>query len=87
MTSIENKDPLLADVARGLSKLVKEHLARPLHARSKLDVCCIEVIFYDGKEVVLTTDLAMALDYLANDIYYDEESNWSGATRAEVRVM
>ncbi len=47
----------------------------------------LEVRFYCEDGLVFTFGLTMALDYLANDIYWDERGDWSDAVRAEVLVL
>ena len=49
----------------------------------------LEVMLFDADsgEEVLRTDVPPVLDYVANDIYWNEEGDWSDANRAEVRVM
>jgi len=65
---------LLQDIAAGVCKLdnVRSGL---LHVR----------LYQDGTEV-LSAPLATVLGYLANDVYWNEENNWSGADRATVEV-
>jgi hypothetical protein len=74
---IKNATSLLDDIAKGLKKF------------QKTDLGCIEVVFYQGKrkKPVGQFDVCTALDYLANDVYYDTEGDWSEADRAEVRSI
>ncbi len=74
---IKNASKLLSDIARKLPTSVRVTLA------------CIEVAFYvNGEgEPRVTTDLATALGYLANDTYWNENGDWCDADRADVRVM
>ena len=46
----------------------------------------MEVVFFKNNEVVLRTNVPTALDYLANDIYWNENNNWTDATHAVVEV-
>lgn len=81
MTNLKHADALLADIARDLKAL--EH-----RNNGRTPVGVIEVAFCsdDGKEIV-TMGLGAALDALANDIYWNEEANWSDAQRALVRTI
>jgi len=75
MLNIKHRDELLQQIAAGVNK----------HERVR--ICDLEVTFtYDGT-IVLKTDLQTALDYLANDIYWNESSSWSEANLACVDVM
>lgn len=72
---IKNAFVLLQNIAAGLNK----HLNSP--------VWNLEVILYEDRDVVLKTDVPTAIDYLANDIRWNEDGDWSNANLAEVRVM
>lgn len=72
---IKNCHELLQIIAAGVNHYSNHHVYN------------LEVTFTDEGEEVLTTDVATALDYLANDIYWNEEGDWSNANSAEVRVM
>ena len=75
MRNIKRSDELLQNIAAGVNKLDHNKVGD------------LEVVFYeDGKEV-LATGLATALDYLAQDIYWNEEGSWANAERAEVRTL
>lgn len=47
----------------------------------------LEVYLYKDGKIVLKTGVATALDYLANDIWWNEEGEWDKANRAEVRTL
>lgn len=66
---------LLQNIAAGLNKLE----GKP--------VWNLEVLFYKDGEVVLRTGLPQALDYLANDIWWNEEGEWDDAEIAEVKTL
>lgn len=70
-----NAFDLLQNIAAGLNK---HHMTR---------IANLEVIFYEDDEALLKTDVQTALDYLANDIWWNEEGEWDSAHRAEVRTM
>lgn len=46
----------------------------------------IEVRWLKDDQVVKRTSVAVALDYLVNDIYYDEAADWSGCDALHVEV-
>ncbi len=73
--NIVNQQNLLAQIARQLMAL--EDRAKLIH---------VNVGFYLGEELLLETYLARALDYLANDVYWNEEGNWSLADTAKVSL-
>ena len=75
MRNIKNMEILLQNIAAGLNKL-KQH-----------KICNLEVVFYKDKEIVLNTDVQTALDYLANDVYWNAENNWTDANTAKVRTF
>lgn len=70
---IKNKNKLLQDIADGLK-------ANERYALSNL-----EVAFFVGK-TAYTLTVGHAIDFIVNDVYWDERGNWSKADRAEVRV-
>lgn len=47
----------------------------------------LEVELLEKGKSVLVTDLPTVLDYLANNIYWNEESNWMHADEAKVRSI
>jgi len=73
--TIKNKTDLLLNIAHGLNK----------HDTCKISD--LEVVLLEDGEEVLRAGVATALDYLANDIYWNEESDWRNANLAEVRVL
>lgn len=77
---IVNRELLLQQIADQL-----KHLDR--QTKQGIKLCSLEVVLKEANEVVLRTDLTTALDCLVSDIYWNEESNWSGATLAEVGVI
>jgi hypothetical protein len=79
VSDLKHADTLLWYIARGLQELGGD---------PKLGT--VEVRFYfnvNAEGPVLVCDLATALSYIADDIYWDGESNWSEATYATVRVI
>ena len=72
--NIVNRETILQNIAAGLNYRLEHKVAD------------LTVTFYcpDG-----TIDFSVpdALDYLANDIYWNEEANWADATSAKVRVL
>lgn len=72
---IKNMRGLLQNIAAGLNRF------------DYIRVSNLEVIFYENDQEVLRTNVQTALDYLANDIYWNGDGDWSQATHAEVRVM
>jgi len=72
---IKNQRVLLQNIAAGLNKYDDTRIGS------------LEVIFFRNRKEVLRTDVQTALDYLANDIYWNECGDWSDATHAEVSVM
>lgn len=73
---IKNREKLLQDITDGLKR----------HAFVKLG--CLEVHLYsEDEECLLEAYVHTALDFIINDIYYDENSNWSEATSAKVVVV
>lgn len=81
---MKNAMALLHDIAEGL-KGKNPGEPNPKHT----PVGCIEVLLYAGKKKkpIRAMDLQTALHYIANDITWDEGSEWSDADRAEVRSM
>ena len=74
--NIKYRDELLDGIATGL----KQH--------EDVRICNLEVILSDGDgNVVLKTSVPDVLNYIANDIYWDEETDWSKARLVEVRTM
>lgn len=77
------RDRLLDDIATGLRRLTQEHS----HSSRNTPLECVEVQLWDGEDCLLACDLPTAIDYLANDIYWDESGDWSAATTATVRLI
>ena len=71
---IKNKDKLLQDIADGLKDQGRHQLAN------------LEVVFY-VEEASYSFPVAVAIDNIVNDIYWDERGNWSDADRAEVQTL
>jgi len=63
-------------------------IAAGLNRHHDVKGACLEVALFDadGTEV-LVTDVPTVLDYLANDLTWNEESDWSDAVYAEVRTL
>jgi hypothetical protein len=78
---IKNWRTLLQNIAAGLNK----------HNQTNLG--CLEVVFFENNpltdldEEIVKTGVQTALDWIANDIYWNEEADWSNATHAEVRSL
>lgn len=72
---IKNRETLLQNIAAGLN-----------HRKTSCLVH-LEAVFYEDGEVVMKRDVPTALDYLANDIYWDEDSDWSNADTASVETL
>ena len=72
---IKNRDKLFSDIAYGLGKLVK--------SGRKVDLACVDVRFTCGDESY-QFPLPTALEYLSEDIYWNEKGDWSEATEAVV---
>lgn len=47
----------------------------------------IKYLSGDVGKTAYTLTVGHAIDYIVNDIYWDERGNWAGADRAEVRVF
>lgn len=73
--NIKHREVLLQNIAAGLNQFDKPGCRTPVN--------CIEVIF-NCEMNKYQFPLAVALDYIANDIYWDENGNWSDATHATV---
>lgn len=80
---IMNPITLLQDIADGMKKLEKE-------ART-VDVNYLNVQFFTGKKrkkcVMRGCSVSQAIDWIINDVYYDENSDWSEATSATVEIL
>lgn len=70
-----NKDALISQIVEGVGK----HHGAPIYL--------IEAVLYEGDKEVLRTEAAKAIGYLVDGIYWDENTNWSKADRAEVRLL
>ena len=64
-----------------------QNIAADMHKYDGRKIRDLEVVLLEDGKPVLCTDLPTVLDYLANDIYWNEESDWRNANRAEVRVL
>ncbi|KKN03883.1 hypothetical protein LCGC14_1103130 [marine sediment metagenome] len=73
--TIKFKNTLLQNIADGLNKY---------QSRKIID---LEVQFFVDKELVMTRDVPTALNYLVNDIYWDEDNDWSDANHAKMRIL
>lgn len=76
---IKNRDSLLHDIARGVKALSEKHPSAKMS--------CVEVVLLQGSSVVLKTDVSTVMEYLADDIYYNEESDWSNADNVVVHTI
>jgi len=54
-----------------------QQLADDLKHRDRID--CVEVQWMLGADVLVTTSVPQALDYLANDIHWHADAEWSDA--------
>lgn len=82
MRKLKHADKLLSDIVDGVKKLDGK----------TTKIATIEVVFKrcfkQGPHVVVKTmDLVGALDVISNDLYFDEDGDFSDADSAEVRVM
>ena len=75
--NLKNREKLLQDIAEGL---------RTLDA-SSTPIQCVEVALKSEGEIVRQSSLHVALDSIANDLYWDEQGDWSDADSAEVVVI
>ncbi len=73
--TIKFKNTLLQNIADGLNKY---------QSRKIID---LEVQFFVDKKLVMTRDVPTALNYLVNDIYWDEDNDWSDANHAKMRIL
>ena len=78
MRAIENRESLLQDIADGLSKLEEG---------SRADLNCIEVVFLEDGVERFKGSLSTAIDYIVNDIYFDDQDDWSASNEAIVRTF
>lgn len=72
MRTFKNKLSLLDDIARGLKKHERHSVAN------------LKASFFKEGECLLETSIAAAIDYLANDITFDEKGEWSEAAYIEI---
>lgn len=79
---IKRADALLEDIGRQV-RVMNE--GRRSHGDLKLS--CVGVKLFVAGMLVLDTDLGQAIEWLAGDVYYDENSNWSEADSAELYVL
>jgi hypothetical protein len=77
--NLKNADKLLADIITGLKPLADRKMSCPLP--------CIEVKFFHGPRLVRTQDLIGALDAISNDLFFDEDGDFSEADRATVDTI
>lgn len=49
-----------------------QNIAAGLNLNNHYPLSVLEVVLYEGDEVVLRAGVATVLDYLANDIFYDD---------------
>jgi|TARA_Y100000034_G_scaffold121388_1_gene165528 hypothetical protein len=62
-------------------------IAAGLNQHKQVALCNLEVALLCGGEEVLVADVQTVLDYLANDIYWNEDGDWSSADTAVVRSL
>jgi hypothetical protein len=82
--SIVNRDSLLSDLARKLMELSEY---KPMSKRTGPEprLGNLKVSFYSGDELLYEIlGAGIALHYLVEDIYYNEEADWSKADRLTV---
>jgi hypothetical protein len=72
---IRHREGLLQNIASGLSRFQENKIYN------------LQVRFLEDGKTVLKADVPTALDYLANDIYWNEESDWSNANIAVVEIL
>lgn len=71
---LKHRDSLFNDIVMGLKNLAPNVRMTSVRVR----------FFVEDMEVKEILGLNEALDILSRDTYWDEEGNWSEATRAEV---
>lgn len=83
--AIINREKLLQDLAAGLLEL--EHPVTSYRAGRQIALVGISITLYgcvvngeEGENYTLLGCIGTFLDYLANDIYCNEEADWSKAT-------
>ena len=84
---IKNAPALLEDIGRQVTKLtLPTVLVRSNGAWCRKDprLSCVGVRLYDADTLVLETDVGRAIEWIAGDVYFDENGNWAEADRAEV---
>lgn len=77
MANLKNNKKLLSDISFQLNT-------------KHFNMCRLQslgVRFSKGKDLLKEGDLIWALDCLSNDLYWDQESNWSEADTAELFVF
>lgn len=62
-------------------------IANGVRAWSHAATSCLEVVFYQGDDVVWKGGVDAALDAIANDLHWNEDGDYRDADRAEVRVL
>lgn len=72
---IVNREVLLQNISDGLAYKGNRRIGD------------VEVVFLQGEQELLCTGVAEAINYLVNDTYWNEDSNWSEADKAEVRDL
>ena len=72
---LKHREALLQTLASGLNQY-------PGHRMGDLNVS----FMHDG-EVLLSLGVAQAVDYIANDLWWDADSDWSEATHVVVKTF
>jgi len=80
-THIKNSTQLLQHIADGI-KYVQ-------NCNPRTTIANISVTFYndDAEALSFALDIATAIDWIINDVYFDESNNWATATIAKVDVF
>lgn len=71
MNKLVNANKLLQDIADGLKTW------------DRVPMCHLMVVFSDGDNS-WSFSVSQAIDFIVNDIYWDERGNWSHVTGAQV---
>jgi hypothetical protein len=75
-----HREDLLWQLAQEIKRLEDE--------RAHTELCHLKVRFFkDDEEITRIYSIAIALDWIVNDIYYNEKANWSEANKLTVELI
>lgn len=78
--NLKHRDKLLSDLADEIKKME--------NGAKRTDIGVLDVQLQDKKGKVLQSgSLGWALDVIANDLYFDEEADWSEAYSVRVGTL